>query len=211
MICRFVVIAGFLCVGIGQAQSTAEKKFEVDAHFSVLVVDDVRDASGLPGAPANIDKRTEPGVGVRFAYNLNRYFALEAEGNLFPRNYSTVRTDFTGGRIEQGLFGVKAGIRKERFGLFGKIRPGFVSSDGAVRARFPKGNGTNPNDPFGFETIRATQWVVDVGGVVEFYPSRRTIVRFDLGDTITRYPHPLLASDVYTHKLQFSVGYGFRF
>ena len=28
---------------------------------------------------------------------------------------------------------------------------------------------------------------MDVGGVVEFYPSRRVVTRFDVGDTIIRY------------------------
>ena len=32
-----------------------------------------------------------------------------------------------------------------------------------------------------------SNFAVDLGGVVEFYPSRRIVTRFDIGDTIIRY------------------------
>jgi hypothetical protein len=118
------------------------------------------------------------------------------------------------------LFGLKTGIRKEKVGFFGKVRPGFVSSGGAARSEFPNGNGPDPNNRFGLKQIRATQLTLDIGGVVEFYPSRRIIIRFDVGDTITRYPDvqficfpagTLCPEDVYKHRLQVSAGAGFRF
>ncbi len=207
-------MAVFFSVREGRAQSDDEKRLEVGAQFSSLGIEDER--GNVPGR----ERGTEIGFGGRFTYNLNRNFALESEVNFFPRNFERVRTDFTGGRITQGLFGLKAGIRKEKVGFFGKVRPGFVSSGNAVRARFPDGNGTDPNNRFGFESIRSTQLTLDVGGVVEYYPSRRTILRFDVGDTITHFPDieftcfpagVLCPADVYKHKLQVSVGFGFRF
>ena len=122
--------------------------------------------------------------------------------------------------MTEGLFGLKAGIRKNSFGIFGKFRPGFESSGHAEIPRFLNGNGPDPQNPFGFERIRATQFALDVGGVIELYPSRRTIVRFDIGDTIVRYPGILFTNfsdgsltteTVYSHTLQFSAGVGFRF
>jgi len=59
-----------------------------------------------------------------------------------------------------------------------------------------------------------------VGGVFELYPSRRTIVRLDFGDTIVRYPGipftqipqgTIVVKSLYSNKLQFSAGVGFRF
>lgn len=205
-------------VGEGLAQSGDEKKFEVGAQFSILQITDP-DSLNVNNPDAQ-QRRTEAGFGSRITYNLNRNFALEAEVNFFPRDFTQVRTDFTGGRITQGLFGIKTGIRKDKIGIFGKVRPGFVSSGGAVRSEFPNGNGPDPNNRFGIKQIRATQLTLDVGGAVEFYPSRRTILRFDAGDTITRYPDvqficfpagTLCPEDVYKHRLQISAGVGFRF
>jgi hypothetical protein len=59
---------------------------------------------------------------------------------------------------------------------------------------------------------------VDVGGVLELYPSRRAIVRLDAGDTIVRIRNatagvigaPAVTTDT-THNFQFSVGFGYRF
>lgn len=212
----FSVIFLFVCKI--QAQSSDEKKFEVGAQFSVLQISDP-DSLNVNN-PDDQQRRTEAGFGGRTTCNLNRNFALEAEVNFFPRDFNQVRTDFTGGRITQGLFGIKTGIRKDKIGIFGKARPGFVSSGGAVRTEFPGGNGPDPNNRFGLKKVRATQLTLDVGGVLEFYPSRRTIIRFDVGDTITRYPDVqficfpagiLCPEDVYKHRLQISAGVGFRF
>jgi hypothetical protein len=70
---------------------------------------------------------------------------------------------------------------------------------------------------------------VDVGGVLEFYPSRRIVVRFDGGDTIIRYNQrtfdflvfpmgsttpvltPITQPAYTTHNFQFTAGVGFRF
>lgn len=214
-----ILVVILLCSQTEYAQTDVdEKKFEVGAQFSAL---GISDPVGLnlsnPGDP---QKRTEAGFGGRFGYNLNRFLALEAEVNFFPGNFTESQTNATGGRITQGLFGAKAGIRKGKVGIFGKVRPGFVSSDSAVRVRFPNGNGTDPNNRFGLESVRATQFTLDIGGVFEVYPTRRTILRFDLGDTITRYPAiPFVCFPAgttcpekpITHKAQFSVGFGFRF
>ena len=203
----------FLAGQNGYAQYEDQKKFEVGAQFSVLGIND-------PQGLNDIFPRTELGMGGRLSYNLNRHFALEAEVNFFPRDYRKVRSNFTGGRMTEGLFGLKAGLRKNKFGIFGKVRPGFESSGRAEIARFPNGNGPDRQNPFGFEDMRATQFALDVGGVFELYPSRRTIVRFDFGDTIVRYPGipftqipqgTIVVKSLYSNKLQFSAGLGFRF
>ena len=87
-----------------------------------------------------------------------------------------------------GLFGVKAGTRTEHFGLFAKVRPGFLTFDNALRAEtilvtpgplgFPIG--TISSLRFG----RLTQPALDLGGVVEYYPARHWAFRWDMGDTL---------------------------
>lgn len=68
-----------------------------------------------------------------------------------------------------------------------------------------------------------TKSALDLGGVVEYYPTARTVVRADFGDTViwygsvTQFPFlPELAEPVRirhgtTHNFQFSVGFSFRF
>jgi outer membrane protein with beta-barrel domain len=216
---QIILIAGLVLAivnGTAHGQSGPQSqpsRIEVGALVSVLGIED---AHGLN----DLFPRREFGFGGRVSYNLNSNFALEAEINFFPRDFRKFTTNFTGGRMTEGLFGLKAGIRKNSFGVFGKIRPGFESSGHATFPRFPNGNGPDPQNPFGFEGKRATQFALDVGGVVELYPSRRTIVRVDVGDTIVRYPGilftnfsngALITETVYSHTLQFSAGVGFRF
>ena len=61
-----------------------------------------------------------------------------------------------------------------------------------------------------------------VGGVLEFYPTKRILTRFDVGDTMIRYPSrdnpgggffappPRLPAEL-RHNLQITAGIGFRF
>lgn len=209
-----LIVTGLSGVVRGQSEGPSrQSRFEVGAQISVLGIED-------PQSLNDLFPRREVGVGGRLTYNLNSHFALEAEVNFFPRNYRKVRTNFTGGRLTEGLFGLKAGIRRNKFGIFGKIRPGFMSSGRAEIAHFPTGNGPDRQNPFGFEDMRATQFALDLGGVFELYPSRRTILRFDVGDTIVRYPGiPFIhfpegsinEKALYSHKVQFSAGFALRF
>jgi hypothetical protein len=217
--CRILLVSGLmLSIFSGAARGQAapqsqQSKLEVGVQFSVL---GITDANGL----SDLFPRTELGVGGRLTYNLKRYLALEAELNFFPRNFRKFTTNFTGGRMTEGLLGVKAGIRKNKFGVFGKFRPGFESSGNAEIPHFLNGDGPDRQNPFGFKPLRATQLALDAGGVFELYPSRRTIIRFDAGDTIVRYPGvefthfpagSVVHETVCSHNLQFSAGIGIRF
>ena len=138
------------------------------------------------------------GVGGRFAYNFTDNFAFDSEVAYFPENPS--------GNFGQTVTvaGVRAGVRGEKFGAFAKARPGIVHFGGDFfRAR----NGSRSN------------FALDVGGVLEFYPSRRVIVRLDVGDTIIPFGDKTLNSPLppftirpgTTHNFQGSFGVGFRF
>lgn len=171
---------------------------------------------------------TEPGFGLRTTYNINNHLAVEAEANFFPREAKDFYGEtLQGGRKVQGLFGVKLGGRGRKLGLFGKVRPGFVHFKHFTRPGFVCIDACPPQPP----PFSETDFALDVGGVVELYPTRRTVLRFDLGDTIihsgsgveialpdvftffdgTKLPidKPVIRST--SHNLQFSVGVGFRF
>lgn len=202
-----------LCHTQARAQTSASSeelpKYEVGFHFTSLTYSDAH---------------TEPGLGARLTYNLNRSVALEAEGNVLPHN---ARSFFrNGGRAVQGLFGVKIGKRYEKFGIFAKVRPGLITFTQGRFDYVPNGSGSP--FPFDLRTERTTNFATDVGGVLEFYPKKRIFVRLDAGDTIIRYGATTFSSVIIpgsgppiitpfrvpgetTHNFQFTAGVGFRF
>lgn len=206
---------------------SAATRFEAGAHFTSLSLTPINELRiDLFFGPSPLTT-TAPGFGGRFTYNVTDYLAVEAETNLLPQKlYLAVGAS---GRVTQGQFGIKAGRRFERLGIFGKVRPGFVSFDSSL-----KQIGTIPytlafnfagiQSAIGvFETGRRTFFSTDVGGVLELYPTRRVLLRFDAGDTIIRYGersinniislrNPIsVAPPVTKHNLQLSTGVGFRF
>src|SRR5262245_14332323 len=81
------------------------------------------------------------------------------------------------------LTGIKSGKKFDRFGVFGKARIGLWHFD---------------------QTFFAT----DLGGVLEYYPSRQTAIRIDLGDTILFYGGSALGT---VHNFQPGLGFSYRF
>ena len=219
---RSLVLPILLCLcSVSIYAQSDEKKFEVGGQFSALRVP----TSSVTTAGAAFSTTESPdnnyGFGGRFGYQLSKYFTLEAEGNFFPRD-----RDLDGGRKLQGLFGVKAGKRFEKVGIFAKARPGFIRYErgdyvlgtGGCVAIFPP--------PLGcFRPVARTKLALDLGGVVELYPSKRTIVRFDAGDTMVHLPTRNMAAfqtnssslvvisspPETKHNFQAGVGFGFRF
>ncbi|HEY9401889.1 MAG TPA: outer membrane beta-barrel protein [Pyrinomonadaceae bacterium] len=200
-----VLLCLFSAPGDARAQATDAPKLEVGVQFTSLTMDEYRNP-------------TEPGVGGRLTYNLTDNVALEAQFDFFP-NGQRFRGFRSGGRIAQGLFGVKAGKRFDKFGIFGKVRPGFTSFSTGREETIVVSPGVFDSRPH-----RETRFATDVGAVLEFYPSRRIVTRFDAGDTIIRYgdttgaifdntgivgQYPI--SGEVRHNFQFSAGVGFRF
>ncbi len=124
----------------------------------------------------------------------------------------------------QGQFGVKIGKRFSKIGVFGKARPGFVgfTEVSQLESTVTSVIGTQTFRVGTFRLGRQTYRSMDLGGIVETYPSRRIIVRLDLGDTIIRYSTLRVAGIFLSrailerppetkHNLQFSVGIGVRF
>lgn len=210
---RFALLAvSFLLVTLATvcAQSQDLPKFEVAAEFSTLE----RDGFG--------PQQTEPGVGARFTFNFNRSFAVETAGYLFPRHCDICAN---GGNMSQLVAGVKVGKRFEKWGIFAKARPGVVSFS---RGEFVPIFFAPPNR-LEIETNRVTSFATDFGGVLEFYPSRRIVTRFDVGDTIIHFKRRTINAFLFdpitqqvtlfpitipartTHNFQFIAGVGFRF
>ena len=229
-----------------QAQSTNADghRFEVGGQFSVLNTSVVSDASVIsvvcvtapcpPIASFSKSRKTQPGFGGRFGYKLTNNLALEAELNFFPKaNFFDQPAALNDGNLIEGLFGLKAGKRFEKIGVFGKARPGFLHANKGDLQPIPGILcGVVFPPPVGcFEAISKSSFAFDFGGVVELYPTKRTIIRFDVGDTIVRLdkrnvtavlnpvpgslqPSRLVVIGVpaeTTHNLQENAGIGFRF
>lgn len=206
-----------LCTGTAPAQTQGPpSKFEVGAQFSSI---SYPESSTPSGALSSGVASNEAGFGGRFTFNLNQHFALEAEGNFFP-HYSFANPS-TSGRLLQGQFGLKAGKRFGKFGLFAKARPGVTSfSDATVQVdtfTFVDFNGNPVTVPV-FGARRVNNFSMDLGGVVEFYPSRKWLTRIDVGDTMIHHGDNsfslagvgLAPGPKTTHTLQVTAGLGFR-
>ena len=201
-----------------QAQSQTDDdvpRYEVGAQFTSIT------------KPNYNGGHTEIGPGARFTFNLNRSIALEAVGNFFPHKCSGCgASGDNDGNITQGLFGVKAGKRFQRWGIFAKARPGVISFSQGDSKNVATGNSIVP---FDFVQRRLTNFAFDLGGVLEFYPSKRIVTRFDAGDTLIKYRRresnillfepfgsgvtvfPFTVRAETRHNFQFSAGVGFRF
>jgi hypothetical protein len=139
---------------------------------------------------------TPYGIGARLFFHLNSGNALDAEVVHYPENSS-------GNFGETGLLiGSRHGRRWQRFGVFGKARLGAMHFGGDFyRTRLDK----------------KTFVMTDVGGVLEYYPSRRVVLRIDAGDTILFYgSHALFRGPNSpplgtVHNFQPAFGFGFRF
>lgn len=184
-------------------------------------------AQAAASAPNVVDKRAEigffytgvnlkgfgetvNGLGGRFGYNLNKNFAIDSEFSFFPETHLGNNQI---GQKTQALIGIKAGTRSGRFGVFAKARPGamFIGevTSGLNCSSSSSGQICHPSH---------SNFALDVGGVVEVYPTARSIIRFDAGDTIVRirstggiFPLNGTVMQNTTNNFQFSIGFGYRF
>lgn len=199
----------------GEPEKSKATRFEVGAQFSSITFE---------------PDHTQPGAGARFTFNFNDNIALEAELNYFPNDNGVISTNRNNGRVTEGLFGVKAGKRFKHFCIFGKARPGFISftrgfGDVVITGPPPAGSIFPQSD---FLPRRLTHPAIDLGGVLEFYPSRRLVTRFDVGATLMRVGQttfqgfasgpnntvvvaPITIPGETRSSFQFSAGIGYRF
>lgn len=197
-------IAGLLLfsITVQAAYAQSDPKLEVGAQFALM-------RHSLPGGSSSGSPRWDPGFGGRITYDVARNLSLEAELNFFPR-------EIRNGPKTQALFGIKAGRRTDKFGLFAKVRPGFV--------RFADVFDCPGTDRRSCGNFAHTEYALDIGGVVEFYAAPRTVLRFDVGDTIIRYRNtkdfpfspelptfPRFFDGRTRNNLQLNMGIGFRF
>ena len=169
---------------------------------------------------------TPSGVGGRVTFDLTTWLATDAEFQFFPSDNITLPLGGVGPtavplaliahnrRRADGFFGVKVGTRASKFGVYGKVRPGFTHLvDRGVEC-------------IGVECARIlmltllardeyrTEFALDLGGGVEFYPTGRTVARVEFGDTMIRhrsFAPPCWADRCTSHNFTTRIGGGVRF
>ncbi len=137
------------------------------------------------------------GAGGIFTCHLTDRFGFEAVVDHFPENPAG---NFGETRL---LFGALAGKSYDIFGIFAKARAGFIHFGG---------------DFFTLRLSRRTHPSIDLGGVLEYYPTSRIVLRFEAGDTIIVYgssaymgPGGSFATLGTLHNLGAAIGIGLRF
>ncbi|MGD0446391.1 MAG: hypothetical protein ABSA39_20845 [Edaphobacter sp.] len=115
---------------------------------------------------------------ARYTFNLNRSVALEASAtdswNMEPTDALLNRV---GGHQLLVLGGLKAGVRRQHFGLYGKLEAGAASyTRGAVAADF--------NTDLTFQYFRETHFALQPGVAIEWYVSKRNILRLDIDESL---------------------------
>jgi hypothetical protein len=148
-----------------------------------------------------------PGGGFTFSYRMTRFVSVDSEFNLFPGSGKTSKT----GGAQEVLAGLKVGHSFRSWGVFSQVRPGFIHYDKTLV----------PGSTTDYEST--TRFALDLGGVVEYYASRHSTFRFNIGTTLVHYltghPDPnqppvnVLSSDYYATQGNFrlSSGYIFKF
>ncbi|MBZ5630288.1 MAG: hypothetical protein LAO06_15620 [Acidobacteriia bacterium] len=116
-----------------------------------------------------------PGFGARFMRNFSPTLAIDSEVNFYPTDYRQYNqiTAQSGGRRFTFSAGLKGGFRKQGFGLFGTVRPGLINFSRVGE--------------IGLKTSPRTSFMTNLGGAFEIYPTKRTIVRFDVGTLLIRF------------------------
>jgi hypothetical protein len=157
---------------------------------------------------------TDIGAGGRFAWRPTTLLGVEAELNLFPREFPN-DNGFSAGRAE-ALFGATAGPQLGRVRPFVKARPGLLRFSG-------------PSEPVACILIfppplsctlaaGRTLFALDIGGGIELSAGGNAFARIDAGDRLIRYPGTVFDnnfvardSSFFSHDFRFTAGAGVRF
>jgi hypothetical protein len=200
-------------------------KWELGGHYATL---------SLPAQCATTTNCSsiDNGVGANLTYNFSGWLGLDSEMDFFGAN-SDASTSATGGRVTEGLFGVRLGPTTRRWGLYSEVRPGFVNfnrtlnqsqsgpallatagvTDGVpqftARLGYQTAQSSSPLAVLGLTS--STDFAFNYGEAIEYRPTKHAALRFDVGDTIVMYPGSALGLPLHQHNFQVSEALVIRF
>lgn len=219
-------VLGARCV---RAQDFADNaKWEIGGHYATL---------NLPSQCATSSgcETLNNGFGGNLTYNFSSWLGLDNEVNFFGANGDTP-TATTGGRVTEGLFGFRLGPTTRRWGLYSVVRPGFVNFGSVLgqselqatpastlftpvaaigapqitaRIAYQVPGSSDPVAVLGLTS--ATYFAFNYGEAIEYRPTKHAALRFDIGDTIVKYPNATLGTPLHQHNFEISEAIIIRF
>jgi hypothetical protein len=120
------------------------------------------------------------GGGAWGSWNLSKYVSLDTTAFYSPQDDKFAFPQ-DGGRDLMAVWGIKGGIRRDRLGCFAAVRPGMMQFS---RTNHYQDFYVNPPVILNAKT---TDYVMDVGGVVEYYAARHFLLRADVGNGYVHY------------------------
>ena len=202
-----LVLMGLFGAGSASAQPLA-RRVEIGAHASLLRLTDFG--------------TTHAGIGGRVTVDLANWASVDGEANFFPDDDILLPdTDSSIGpeirvshsrRRADAFLGLKLGLRGNRLGAFAKVRPGFARL--TDQGQFCVGDACALVRMLLVRPRYRTEFALDLGGGIEFYPSARTVARVEIGDTMIRhrsFAPPCWFSECISHNFASRLGVGFRF
>ena len=201
---RYVIALLVLSITGTASAQPVEPRFEVGGLASVLRLSDFN--------------ATSAGLGGRVLFRVSEWISVDGEMSLLPNDKivgPTAETSIGPFHVERSrrrldaLAGVNIGARRDRFRAFLKVRPGVTRLYNKGMSCLGAGCAVVL---IALDTYR-TEFALDLGGGVEFYPSRRTVARVEFGDTMIRHRSfaPPCASGCTSHNLSSRLGIGVRF
>ena len=210
------------------AQNFADdSKWEIGGHYATL---------NLPSQCASSTgcDTVNNGLGANLSWNFSAWMGLDAEMDFFGDN-GDASTSMTGGRVTEGLFGIRLGPTTRRWGLYSVVRPGFVNFsrvEGGMQAEqgttfvpspaaalgipqvsarlnYQAQAGSNPLAVLGLTS--STDFAFNYGEAVEYRPTKHAALRFDIGDTIVTFPSGGVGTTFHQHNFQVSEAIVIRF
>jgi hypothetical protein len=165
--------------------TSAFAQVQAGAHYSALSLE--------------YPDQTRSGFGGFFVYSPRPWIGADVATTVFL-------DEDVGGHAWQFLAGPRVGVAVQGLGVYGRVRPGlihfserFFQEAIACVLIFPPPESC---------LVKSTNLALDLGATVEA-PISAAVLRFDIGDTMTRYRR--LDEKVWRHGLQFVAGIGWKF
>jgi len=228
-IVTFVICLFVLGARSARAQDFADNaKWEIGGHYATLnLPSQCTTSSGC--------QTLNNGFGGNLTYNFSSWLGLDNEMNFFGAN-GDAPTATTGGRVTEGLFGFRLGPTTRRWGLYSVVRPGFVNFGSVLGQPQPQATPASSlfasaptigapqitariayqvpgsSDPVAMLGLTsATYFAFNYGEAIEYRPTRHAALRFDIGDTIVKYPGSTLGTPLHQHNFEISEAIIIRF
>lgn len=134
-----------------------------------------------------------PEWGLWASWNFSKHVSWDSAVMHSGRNpgFTEWIDEQSGGRAFEALSGVKFGFRSGHFGYFVKARPGIITFGETERqidlVRYGFGHARDRYSKIKADVGMFTNLALDTGGVIEAYPTRHTILRFEAGNATIFY------------------------